>query len=108
MEAGMFLCQWSFDIVFGKQAEAMDIIRQWGAEKMKSFAFSRSTGGRVYCGYAGRSASHIVDEYVFSSLADFEEALKGMAQPQFKAFAERISSVIVPGTQKWEIFRILS
>lgn len=80
----MYLCQWSFDIVFGKQSEVMKIIREWGAEKMKSSAFSRSTGCRVYCGYAGRSASHIVDEYVFESLGDFEEALAGMSQPQFK------------------------
>ncbi|MBL8016647.1 MAG: hypothetical protein JNK43_05200 [Ignavibacteria bacterium] len=103
----MYLCQWSFDVVFGKQSEVMKIIREWGAEKMKSSAFSRSTGGRVYCGYAGRSASHIVDEYVFESLADFEEALAGMSQPQFKKFAEQISEHIVAGTQKWEIFKIL-
>lgn len=103
----MYLCQWSFDIVFGRQSEALKIIREWGAEKMRSSAFSRSTGGRVYCGYAGKSASHVVDEYVFESLADFEEALKGMAQPQFKKFAEQISGYIVPGTQKWEIFKIL-
>lgn len=103
----MFLCQWSFDIAFGKQSEVMKIIKEWGAEKKRSSGFSKSTGGRVYCGYSGKSASHIVDEYVFGSLADFEEALAGMAQPQFKKFAEQISPLIVAGSQKWEIYRIL-
>ncbi|MBZ0201788.1 MAG: hypothetical protein IT281_03535 [Ignavibacteria bacterium] len=103
----MFLCQWSLDIVFGKQKQALDIIRNWGAEKMKSSAFSRSTANRVYVGFVGTSAAHIVDEYVFENLDDFEKALSDMGKPQFRQFAEAISSLIVPGTQKWNIFKIL-
>jgi hypothetical protein len=103
----MFLCQWTLDIQFGKQGEALSIIKEWGAEKMKSSGFSVSTQGRVYVGYIGYSPAHIVDEYVFKSLDEFEKALADMAKPQFKQFAERMSKVIIPGTQKWQIFKII-
>ena len=63
----MLLCQWSLDIVFGKQSEALKIIKAWGAEKMKSSEFSKSVQNRVYTGFIGESAAHVVDEYVFSS-----------------------------------------
>ncbi len=102
----MFLCQWSLDIVFGKQGEALRIIKEWGAEKMKSSGFKNSTQCRVYTGYIGSSPAHIVDEYVFSSLDEFEKALADMAKPQFKQFAEQLANVIIPGTQKWNIFKI--
>lgn len=103
----MFLCQWSLDIVFGKQGEALKIIKAWGAEKMKSSGFAKSTNNRVYTGYIGETAAHIVDEYVFISLNDFEKAIADMSQPQFKPFAEQISSIIIPGSQKWQIYKIV-
>lgn len=104
----MFLCQWSLDIVFGKQKQALDIIKEWGAEKMRSSNFRVSTGGRVYVGYVGETAAHIVDEYVFEKLDDFEKALADMGKPEFKKFAEAIAPLIVPATQKWNIYRIIA
>lgn len=103
----MFLCQWSLDVQFGKLGEALEIIKEWGVEKKKSSGFSKSTGGVIYTGYIGESAAHIVDEYVFSSLDEFENALADMAQHQFKQYAERLAKVIIPGSQKWSIFKIV-
>jgi len=31
-----------------------------------------------------------------------------MAKPQFKPFPEALAPILVPGSQHWEIFRILS
>jgi hypothetical protein len=103
----MFLCQWSLDIVFGKQGEALKIIKAWGAEKMKSSGFAKSTNNRVYTGFIGETPAHIVDEYVFSSLDDFEKAIADMAQPQFTQYAEQISTIIIPGSQKWNIYKLI-
>jgi hypothetical protein len=33
----MYICQWSLEIVFGKQKQALDIMKEWGAEKFRSF-----------------------------------------------------------------------
>jgi len=68
----MLICQWHLDIVYGKQGEAVRIMRAWGAEKFASSEFRRARGARLLAGFVGPSASRIVDEYSFDSLADFE------------------------------------
>lgn len=104
----MYLCQWSLDIQFGKLGEALGIIKQWGAEKMRSSGFSKAAECRIYTGYIGESAAHVVDEYVFASMDEFEKALADMSKPQFKQYAEQMAKVIIPGSQKWQIFKIVS
>jgi hypothetical protein len=84
----MFVCQWHLDTPFGKQGQALAIMRAWGQEKFASSEFRRARSSRVLVGHVGASPSHVVDEYLFDTLADFEEALQGMSQPQFKAHAE--------------------
>ena len=104
----MFLCQWSLDIIFGKQRQALEIIKEWGAEKMRSSNFRKSTENRVYSGYVGDSAAHIVDEYVFESLEDFQIALADMGKQEFKKYAEAIAPYIVSGSQNWKVYKIIS
>jgi hypothetical protein len=102
----MFNCVWSLTIVFGKQKEALDIIKAWGAEKFKSSHFKVSTN-RLSVGHIGESPSHILDEYVFESLADFEKAINDMRLPQFKSFSEALAPFVVPGSQKWTIYKLV-
>jgi hypothetical protein len=103
----MLVCQWHLDIPYGKQGEAVRIMTAWGKEKMASSEFRRCKGTRLMSGMIGDSASHIVDEYLFESLADFEAALAGMNQPQFKPHSDALALLIVPGTQRWVIYRTL-
>lgn len=103
----MLICQWHLDIVYGKQAEAVRIMRAWGADKFASSEFRRASGGRLLAGYVGASASHIVDEYTFASLADFEAALASMSAPQFRRHSEALAPYIVPGSQQWVVYRVL-
>ena len=103
----MYVCQWHLDILYGKQGDAVRAMKAWGAEKMASSEFRRVKSTRLLCGHVGPSASHIVDEYVFETLADFEAALQGMAQPQFKPHSDALAPFIVPGSQRWEILRVI-
>ena len=103
----MYICQWSLEIVFGKQKQALDIMREWGAEKFRSSRFKKSKN-RVYVGHIGESPSLIIDEYEFEQLEDFTVALTEMGQPQFKQFSDAMAPLIIPGTQKWKVFRIIS
>jgi hypothetical protein len=103
----MYICQWSLEIVFGKQKQALDIISKWGAEKYRSSEFKKSKN-KVYVGHTGESPSLIIDEYEFESLIDFVTALNEMGQPQFREFSEAIAPLIVPGTQKWKVFKTVS
>ena len=103
----MLVCQWHLDIVYGKQAEALRVMLAWGAEKFASSEFRRARGSRLLAGFVGASASHIIDEYLFESLADFEAALAGMAAPQFRAHSDGLAPFIVPGSQQWVVYRVL-
>jgi hypothetical protein len=103
----MIVCQWHLDTPFGKQGQALTIMKAWGQEKFASSEFRRAHSSRVLVGQVGASPSHIVDEYLFDTLADFEAALQGMSQPQFKAHAEALAPLIVPGSQRWEVFHLV-
>jgi hypothetical protein len=102
----MYICQWSLEIVFGKQKQALDIMKEWGAEKFRTSSFKKSKN-KVYVGHIGESPSLIIDEYEFEKLEDFVIALSEMGQPQFKQFSDQITPLIVPGTQKWKVFRVV-
>jgi len=103
----MYVCQWHLDLKYGTQAEALKAMKAWGAEKMRSSEFKRVKSTRLLVGHVGPSASHVVDEYVFESLADFEAALAGMTQPQFKPLSDALAPFVVHGSQHWEILRIV-
>src|SRR5262245_56290131 len=103
----MYICQWSLEIVFGKQKQALDIMKEWGTEKFRSSRFAKSIN-RVYVGHIGESPSLIIDEYQFENLEDFTVALTEIGQPQFKQYSDAIAPFIVAGTQKWKVFRMIS
>ncbi len=103
----MIVCQWHLDIPYGKQAEALEIMQAWAEEKLASSDFRKARSTRLMVGHVGRSASHIIDEYVFDSLADFESALAGMGADRFRTHSDRLAPYIVPGSQHWEIFRVI-
>ncbi len=48
-----------------------------------------------------------MDEYEFESLADFEAALAGMGGAQFKRHSDALAPLIVPGSQRWVVYRVL-
>lgn len=103
----MIVCQWHLDIPYGKQAEALAVMRAWGAEKFASSEFRRARGSRLRCGLLGPSASHIVDEYEFDTLADFEAALAGMSGPQFRRHSDALAPFVIPGSQHWIVYRVV-
>ena len=103
----MYICQWHLDILYGKQGEALKVMRAWGEQKFKSSEFKRAKSARLLAGFVGPSASHIIDEYEFENISDFELALSSMKQPEFKAHSEALAPFIVPGSQHWEILRVL-
>ena len=55
----MLVCQWHLDIVYGKQGDALRVMRAWGAEKFSSSEFRRAQGARLLAGFVGASTSHV-------------------------------------------------
>lgn len=102
----MYSCQWHISIVFGKQKQALEIMKAWGEEKFRSTTFKKSIN-RVMVGHIGDTPSHIIDEYIFESLDDFNKALSEVGQPQFKQYSEAIADLVIPGSQKWVVYRVI-
>lgn len=102
----MYICQWSPEIAFGRQKQALEIMKEWGSEKFRSSRFSKSKS-KVYVGHTGESPSLVIDECEFENPEDFTMALSEMGQPQFKQYSDAIAPLIVQGTQKWKAFRVL-
>ncbi len=103
----MYVCQWHLDIPFGKQGDAVRIMTAWGKDKVAHSEFRRARDIRLMAGHVGVSPSHIVDEYVFASLADFEAALGGMGAGPFKEHAQALGPLIIPGTQRWDVYKVI-
>lgn len=49
----MLVCQWHLDIPYGKQAEALAVMRAWGAEKFASSEFRRHSDALAPLGVPG-------------------------------------------------------
>ena len=104
----MLSCQWHIDLVYGKQAEALKIMNRWLQLAAEGSGFAKSKSNRILTGHVGPSPSHLIAEHHFESLADWESALKDMADPRFVQLSDALAPLIVAGSQHWQIFRIAS
>lgn len=102
----MFACQWHIDIPFGKQKEVVEIMKRWEDEMSKAPDAPKSAGWRIMVGHIGPSPSHIVNEYLVESLADWETVMKQVATGRYQKYSDEIGRYIVPGSQHWMVYRI--
>lgn len=103
----MFACQWHFDIPFGTQKEALEIVRQYGEAMSKSLGMPQMQNERVMVGHIGPSPSHVVVESIVSSLAEWEKMMQDVGSGKYQEFATKMQKFIVPGSQRWEVYRIV-
>ncbi len=78
----------------------------WKEEALPT-VFRKAKGARLLAGHVGVSASHLVAEYEFESLVDWEESIAGMGEPRFVKYAEALAPLVVAGSQRWEILKVL-
>jgi hypothetical protein len=103
----MFVCEWHIDIPFGRQSEAIEILKAWNLTKFEHTEFRRVRSHRLLIGHVGVSPSHIIDSYVFETLSDFDAALKSLSHSLLKQHSDAIAPLIVPGSQHWRVYRIV-
>lgn len=104
----MYLCQWHLQVPYGRQAEAVRILAAWGRDKQAHSGFRKASACRLLAGHIGDSPSHLIDEYVFETLADFEAALADMAGERFRQHSEALAPLVVAGSQEWRIYRLIA
>ena len=102
----MYVCRWHLEIPFGRQAEAVKTMNEWKAEALPS-VFQKAKSARLLAGHVGTSASRLIAEYEFETLAEWDQALTGMGDPRFVKYAEALAPLVVAGSQRWEILKVL-
>ncbi|MBU0508775.1 hypothetical protein KKH27_08065 [bacterium] len=103
----MFACQWHVDVPYGKQKEALKILKDWHDEMEASPDYPKDRGARLTVGHIGVSTSHLVVEHVFDSLADWEKVIEEVATGRYRQYTDALSPIVVPGSQHWKILRIV-
>ena len=103
----MFACQWHIEIPFGKQKEVLDLMKRWDEMMAKDPDAPKVKNQRVTVGHIGQSPSHVINEYVVEHVADWEKFMNIVATGKYKSYSEDMAKYITPGSQHWEILRIV-
>jgi hypothetical protein len=103
----MFIASWSFDMQFGTREESMRTLKEFqGSLPSTGWKAKRS---RILMGSIGAPESRVVIEHEFESLSDVEASWDGLHKNAevFKKWVAAVKPTIVPGSPRWEIYRIV-
>jgi hypothetical protein len=103
----MFICAWSFDVQYGTREQAMRLLKETGAAIKETGWRAKRT--RILGGSIGAPESRIIIEHEFDSLADLEASWHSLHQKAefFGKTVGQMKNVIVSGTPRWEVYRVL-
>jgi hypothetical protein len=97
------IAQFSFDVPFGKKGELT-------AHRAKFRKFAQELGfpkSQLLFGSIGAPESRVVEQYRFESLAALEAVWAKLSDPRMAEFQQAMMPLIVPGSHRWEIYRIV-
>src|SRR5262245_59988253 len=98
-----FIARFSFDIPFGKKEEAFRVEAKF-REFRDKLGFPK---GEVLIGSIGAPESRVENNYRFESLAELEATFAKVGkEPRMAEFQREMAPFIVPGSHRWEIFRV--
>jgi hypothetical protein len=102
----MFVASWSFDVQWGKRDDLMKGLKEFKPTAEKGW---RAKSERMLAGSIGAPESRIVFEYEFASLADLEASWAALHTQKdlFQRWVASMKDAIVPGSPRWEIYRVL-
>ncbi len=103
----MMIARWQFDAKFGHKAEAIKLSREWEEQ------IGRQTGldidvARMTTGSVGARESRVEVEYGIAGLGELQEFFDKIATIKMHAdWGKRMGEVIVSGSTRWEVFRVV-
>jgi hypothetical protein len=97
------IARFSFDVPFGKKEDMFRIEGKFRELETK-LGFPKA---EVLIGSIGAPESRVENNYRFESLAALEATFAKVAQePRMAEFQREMAQFIVPGSHRWEIFRV--
>lgn len=98
------IARFSFDVPFGKKAAALELLNGWNALEQE-LGWPEA---RLIVGSIGVPESRVEADYEFDTIADLEVAWSRLGDPRVPKFVEQIAQYIVPGSHRWDVYRVQS
>lgn len=96
------VARFCFDVPFGKKGELTRLMKKW--EPMQTeLGFPKPL---VLVGSIGAPESRIEINHTFPSLASLEAVWAKLGDPRMAEFQQQMAPFVVPGSHRWEVFRV--
>jgi hypothetical protein len=102
----MFVARWTIKIKFGKKDSAMSLMRQWQKEVSVTAGFKPSQMQLLSSSIGEESLIEM--STTVQSLAELEGMWAKMGKnPKHRQFSKKLEPLIVSGTNRWDILRVV-
>ncbi len=103
----MMIARWQFLARFGRKEEAINLIKEWN-EQIGSQTNIQVRDERIVTGSVGASEGLVETEFEIEDLKELDEFFSKIAGLKMhKDWGRKMGEVIVSGSTKWEIFRVV-
>jgi hypothetical protein len=100
----MYIARWSIDVRYGHKDEFYARMKRWMSEVGTPLGWK----ARLVNGSVGTNESRIELEITLDSLDALEKAWMKLAKSEgHQRFGKDIESLIVSGSNRWEVFRLI-
>jgi len=103
----MMIARWQIDARFGHKQEALDSMDRWLSEIGSQIGWNKDIV-RVLTGSVGARESLVETEVQIGGLDELEAAWSKLAKiAAHQKWGKDLEPLIVSGTPRWEIFRVI-
>lgn len=103
----MLIARWQFTAKFGYKEKAVELMKEWNSE-IGSQTNIDLTSSRLITGSVGVSEGLVENEMYIENLDDLQQFFDKIATVEMhKDWGRSLGEVIVDGSTKWEVFRII-
>ena len=96
------IARFSFDVPFGKKGELVATLKKWEPMALE-LGFPKPL---VLVGSIGAPESRVELNHTFPNLAALEAVWGKLNDPRMPEYQKAMAPLIIPGSHRWEIFRI--
>ncbi len=102
------IARWHVTAVFGRKPELIAAVQSWIVSVAAKAGCSKENT-RLLTGSVGAPESELQMEITFNSIAELDDFFKAIASqgPEHAKFQEQASPVVVHGSNRWEVLRIV-
>lgn len=103
----MMIARWSCEAKFGMKGEALALLKEW-QEQIGAQVGMESTRIRTVTGSVGAKEALIQDEFEIKDLTELDSFFDKIAKVKMHAdWGRKMGEVIVSGSTKWEVLRVV-